>query len=210
MPSRSNFNPDQLQAHFDRIAATTGVSLVDDNRMLRFPSGHKFVIGNVRHTIKREWDDTDDPDAASFFELRTALSLHSESGRTASVHMDELHDHEGFYLQNVNAFLFGDDNIESHISWTPAKSSTDGKMRVKQRDHRPGVFSSVSNPTDEQTEELVSKSLQSKLPRDPFDKPGIVKVVTEEDVDDWRHTVQTDHGMYAYNSVRRRYEKAPE
>lgn len=205
MPSRSNFNPDQLQKHFDRIAEATGVSFVDDNRMLRFPSGHKFVVGKMRHTIKR--DDIDEPD---FFDLRTSINLFGESGHTASVMMDEIHLGEDIQLPNVDAFLYGDDNIESHINWSPTQGETDGQIRVRPRGYRPGVFYSVNNPTDEQTEELVSKSLQSKLHRDPFDKPGIVKVVEEEPTGDWRRYVQTDHGLYAYNSVRRRYEKAPE
>jgi len=42
---RSNFNPDQLHEHFDRISQHLGFELEDNARMIRFPTGHQFVLG---------------------------------------------------------------------------------------------------------------------------------------------------------------------
>lgn len=42
---RSNFNPDQLHEHFDRLKNDLGVELEDNARVLKLPSGHRFAIG---------------------------------------------------------------------------------------------------------------------------------------------------------------------
>ena len=42
---RSNFNPDQLHEHFDRLKNDLGIELEDNARMIKLPTGHRFVLG---------------------------------------------------------------------------------------------------------------------------------------------------------------------
>lgn len=48
---RSNFNPDQLHEHFDRIKGTFGVELEDNGRMIKLPTGQRFGVGGSRFDI---------------------------------------------------------------------------------------------------------------------------------------------------------------
>jgi len=42
---RANFNPDQLHEHFDRLSQHLGFELEDNARMIKLPTGHRFVLG---------------------------------------------------------------------------------------------------------------------------------------------------------------------
>ena len=68
---RSNFNPDQLHEHFDRLSQHLGFELEDNARMIKFPTGHRFVLGEGNVLI-----NTRTPRQVS-----TDMRLLSESGQ---------------------------------------------------------------------------------------------------------------------------------
>ena len=65
---RSNFNPDQLHEHFDRLKSDLGIELEDNARMIKLPTGHRFVLGEGAAMGGRHGD------------VDTFFSLHSEAG----------------------------------------------------------------------------------------------------------------------------------
>ena len=66
---RSNFNPDQLHEHFDRLKNDLGIELEDNARMIRLPTGHRFVLGQGAAMKGRHGD------------IDTFFPLQSEAGK---------------------------------------------------------------------------------------------------------------------------------
>jgi len=76
---RSNFNPDQLHEHLDRIKENFGIELEDNGRMVRIPTGQRFVVGEAKHYIH------DDPDKPT----ETHIDVHTEAGLMGSLWLRE-------------------------------------------------------------------------------------------------------------------------
>jgi len=71
---RSNFNPDQLHEHFDRLKSNLGIELEDNAQMIKLPTGHRFAVGRGTAFQGLRHGDVAD----------LHLSLHSEVGEVGT------------------------------------------------------------------------------------------------------------------------------
>lgn len=154
MPSPSNFNPDQLHEHFDRIKRATGIELTDNNRMIQLPTGHKFIAGELKHFR-----------AMDISRVTTDIPLHSEKGKLGSLHMIEDPDATFAYLDLM------DDEPRGYMM-------TFAGEQVKPRPWQDPM--PQYNPTAEFVDKQIGLLDDSRLSRDPIKNPGVVRV-TESD-----------------------------
>jgi len=106
---RSNFNPDQLHEHFDRLKNDLGIELEDNARMIRLPTGHRFVLGEGAAMRGRHGDiDT-------FFPLQSEAG---EVGRLAtSSYADKVTD-ASIIFDKDNSRRVGTKRTAHNIRWT--------------------------------------------------------------------------------------------
>lgn len=185
---RSNFNPDQLHEHFDRIKEETGVKFVDNNRMIQLPTGHKFVVGHVFHTVH----GTNDSSEGSHY---TTLSLHGEQGEMGRLSL--VNGPSMFGGRDVHAGLDlreGEGRSKSSFTFTGSGLNSTSKA---------GDRTLYRNPTTEQLNDEIGKIDPSGLSREKMEQPGTV-VVAEGDEFDMKYL-----GTLAFNSRTGRYEHIP-
>lgn len=145
---RSNFNPDQLHEHFDRLKNDLGVELEDNARMLRLPTGHRFVLGQGS-ALKGRSGDVD-----TFFSLlseagevgRLAASTYPDDITYASINFDHNFDQD-------NSRRVGTKRTAHNIMWTndpnPGKPPED--------DERDKWY---NNPDSETMDSVVNEVLE--------------------------------------------------
>jgi hypothetical protein len=106
---RSNFNPDQLHEHFDRLKNDLGIELEDNARMIRLPTGHRFVLGQGAAMRGRHGD------------IDTFFSLQSEAGEVGrlatSSYTDKVTD-ASIIFDKDNSRRVGTKRTSHNIRWT--------------------------------------------------------------------------------------------
>lgn len=207
MPSPSNFNPDQLHEHFNRVMGATGVSFEDNNRIVRLPSGHRFVAGDIDHEITRFGDEVN----------QTRINLLNEAGSPGNLWLTEVRTPRGFEDTTASIIMPSGPRERTILRWEEA-GEDDQKVTETHQTWDTGkqeILRSVGNPSQSQANELIGKALQF-LPDLVIPKhPGRVNVsmyeadVTPEGDFQLGDLRFSSPGQYAFNARTRRYERIP-
>jgi len=199
---RSNFNPDQLHEHFDRLKNDLGVELEDNARIVKLPSGHRFGIGESH--VK---------DHPKNYETLVRMDLLSEYGRVGQLKTFL----GGGYASNVSVD-FNEDrkglvegNSHHSVSWTIDKDKS-GSWSPND----PGQRWWHTNP-DSDTMDSIMKVVEARggnISSETIQNPGVFRVRQENphraDHDWMAQDPARDLGSISMNRKSGRFEWIPD
>lgn len=141
---RSNFNPDQLHEHFDRLKNDLGIELEDNARMIRLPTGHRFVLGQGAAMSGRSGD------VDTFFPL---LSEAGEVGRLAAASYPDDITYASINFDQDNSDRVGTNRTAHNVMWT-----NDPVVGNRQKDDERDKW--YKNPDSETMDSVVNEVLK--------------------------------------------------
>jgi hypothetical protein len=179
---RSNFNPDQLHEHFDRIKGTFGIELEDNGRMVKLPTGHRFGVGRSLFNIQTT------PGLSNEVNIR----LLTEAGEIGE--MGVTGDRAGMILRNTGNM--GEDlkipsNVpkSKHIKIVPLNEqhTQQDMTRVGHHPKTGDLWSNIWNPSEEFLDRTVRESMPfAKRTPETLDNPATFDIRRYPDFSDPR------------------------